>query len=131
MTLLERSIAGGLLIAVILLLRPLLRRYAPGWTLSMLWTLAALRLLIPLAIPLQVLPHVAVPATGTNHFLATLTPIEVAATTVTQSSVNWLFVAWIAGMVMDALYFIGAMLYNARRYAGAKSEVLVLFHRQT
>lgn len=49
LTLLNRSIAAGWLILVILLLRPLLKK-APGWTFCVLWGLVALRLLCPVSL---------------------------------------------------------------------------------
>ena len=53
MGLLTMTIQGGVLILVILLLRGLLRYRLPGWTFRILWGVALVRLLVPLALPSQ------------------------------------------------------------------------------
>lgn len=53
MNLLEMTLQGGVLILVILLLRGLLRYRLPGWTFRILWGVALVRLLVPLALPSQ------------------------------------------------------------------------------
>ena len=47
------TLQGGVLILVILLLRGLLRYRLPGWTFRILWGVALVRLLVPLALPSQ------------------------------------------------------------------------------
>lgn len=51
MNLLELTIQGGVLIGAILLLRLLGRYRLPGWTFRILWGVALVRLLVPLALP--------------------------------------------------------------------------------
>ena len=53
MGLLTMTLQGGVLILVILLLRGLLRYRLPGWTFRILWGVALVRLLVPLALPSQ------------------------------------------------------------------------------
>lgn len=53
MNLLELTIQGGVLIGAILLLRLLGRYRLPGWTFRILWGVALVRLLVPLALPSQ------------------------------------------------------------------------------
>ena len=53
MNLLELTIQGGVLILAVLALRGLLRYRLPGWTFRILWGVALVRLLIPLALPFQ------------------------------------------------------------------------------
>lgn len=49
--LVESSLIGGMLIALLLALRPLIRRGAGSRVVWLLWALVALRLLVPLALP--------------------------------------------------------------------------------
>ena len=56
MSLLQMSLAGGGMVLVILVVRALTARRLPRLTFQVLWVLAALRLLLPLAMPLPVLP---------------------------------------------------------------------------
>ena len=51
MNLLELTLQGGVLIGAILLLRLLGRYRLPGWTFRILWGVALVRLLVPLALP--------------------------------------------------------------------------------
>lgn len=53
MTILEMSLGGGLLIAVILVLRQGLLNRIPKWTFLLLWGVALCRLLIPFTLPSQ------------------------------------------------------------------------------
>ena len=53
MNLLELTLQGGVLIGAILLLRLLGRYRLPGWTFRILWGVALVRLLVPLALPSQ------------------------------------------------------------------------------
>jgi beta-lactamase regulating signal transducer with metallopeptidase domain len=67
MTIFEMSMSGGLLIAVILLLRrPLLHR-VPKWTFLLLWAAALCRLLIPFSLPSQFSVY-----TGTERIIQAL-----------------------------------------------------------
>ena len=67
MTIFEMSMSGGLLIAVILLLRrPLLHR-VPKWTFLLLWAAALCRLLIPFSLPSQFSVY-----TGTERMIQAL-----------------------------------------------------------
>ena len=51
MTILEMSLGGGVLIAVILVLRRALLYRVPKWTFLLLWAAALCRLMVPFAIP--------------------------------------------------------------------------------
>ncbi len=51
MTLLQMSLSGGCVILAALLLRALARNRLPGWTFSILWSIAWLRLMLPVALP--------------------------------------------------------------------------------
>lgn len=51
MMILEMSLGGGVLIAVILVLRRALLYRVPKWTFLLLWAAALCRLMIPLAVP--------------------------------------------------------------------------------
>ena len=51
MTIFEMSLGGGLLIAVILVLRRVLLYQVPKWTFLLLWAAALCRLLVPFALP--------------------------------------------------------------------------------
>ena len=67
MTIFEMSMSGGLLIAVILLLRRLLLHRVPKWTFLLLWAAALCRLLIPFSLPSQFSVY-----TGTERMIQAL-----------------------------------------------------------
>ena len=57
MSLIDRGLSGAALVAVIVLLRTLLGRRLPRRTFSILWWVAALRFLLPFALPSPLTDH--------------------------------------------------------------------------
>lgn len=66
MTLMERSLAGAILAAIVILLRALLRRRLPQWFFVALWLVVAARMLLPIAVSLPLLPAALPSGTGVS-----------------------------------------------------------------
>ena len=71
MMILEMSLGGGVLIAVILVLRRALLYRVPKWTFLLLWAAALCRLMIPLAVPSPVSVY-----SGAAWIAASLRPVQ-------------------------------------------------------
>ena len=129
MNLLELTIQGGVLIAAILLLRALLRYRLPGWTFRLLWGVALVRLLVPVALPFSWniysgLEHLAppdAPAQATPggilspvlpEFPAeplppqTSHPLPTQAAPAATAEIPWLTLLWLAGAIILAALFL-------------------------
>ena len=129
MNLLELTIQGGVLIAAILLLRALLRYRLPGWTFRLLWGVALVRLLVPVALPFSWniysgLEHLAPPDAPVQatpggilspvlpEFPAeplppqTSHPLPTQAAPAATAEIPWLTLLWLAGAIILAALFL-------------------------
>lgn len=133
MELVQRSVQGGLLILVILLVRaPALRRL-PKWSLTALWDLALLRLLMPVELPFRwsvytLLQRAMLSAAPLPDAAPSPVPREptepLAGGTVAAAAggVPIWAVLWLAGATVAALYFVIAYRLHRRAF---RSAVLV------
>lgn len=130
LTLTERSLAAGWLILVILTLRPLLRR-APRRAVLALWTLAAVRLCLPvtltsslslipraaISLPQAALSGVSSAAPMTEHAAAAVSSGQapLSADASTQSVLPVLARVWAIGAALLLLYALAGWLRTRRR----------------
>lgn len=113
MSLLEMSAAGGVLIGGILVVRALAGRYLPRTTFLVLWLLAALRLLLPLTIPLPLPVRIGALLTGVGQMTAAAGP---GASLPATADTPVLTVLWLAGGLLLALFFSGSYLRSMRKF---------------
>ena len=128
MSLLQRSVAGGVLILVIVLLRGLLGRRLPRRTFTALWLAASLRLLLPLPLPsplsvynLFSAPRQSAPAPVTPGIPVRLLPAAGAAAVPAEAAAGfsgWAAVYWAVSAGLG-LWFLLAYLRWRRRFAAS------------
>ncbi len=135
MNLLELTLQGGVLIGAILLLRLLLRYRLPGWTFRILWGVALVRLLVPLALPFPwnvyaglerlLSPEAAQPIPSESGALVQALPVPPAsdlpgrdmpsapqepawsgAAQTAPMEIPWPAILWLAGAVLLAVAFV-------------------------
>ena len=135
MNLLELTLQGGVLIGAILLLRLLGRYRLPGWTFRVLWGIALVRLLIPVALPFPwnvyaglerlLSPEAAQPLPSESGALVQAFPVPPAsdlpgrdmpsapqepawsgAAQTAPMEIPWLAILWLAGAVLLAVAFV-------------------------
>ena len=135
MNLLELTLQGGVLIGAILLLRLLGRYRLPGWTFRVLWGVALVRLLVPLALPFPwnvyaglerlLSPEAAQPIPSESGALVQALPVPPAsdlpgrdmpsasqepawsgAAQTAPMEIPWLAILWMAGAVLLAVAFV-------------------------
>lgn len=135
MNLLELTLQGGVLIGAILLLRLLGRYRLPGWTFRILWGVALVRLLVPLALPFPwnvyaglerlLSPEAAQPIPSESGALVQALPVPPAsdlpgrdmpsasqepawsgAAQTAPMEIPWLAILWMAGAVLLAVAFV-------------------------
>ena len=135
MNLLELTLQGGVLIGAILLLRLLGRYRLPGWTFRILWGVALVRLLVPLALPFPwnvyaglerlLSPEAAQPIPSESGALVQALPVPPAsdlpgrdmpsapqepawsgAAQTAPMEIPWLAILWLAGAVLLAVAFV-------------------------
>lgn len=143
MTILEMSLGGGVLIAVILVLRRALLYRVPKWTFLLLWAAALCRLIVPFAIPspvsvytgaawiTQVLREEEVPPDQSADAPLPLFPVTAPGTFREDSPVfspvpqvpepekeplSPLAAVWLAGTALCGLFFACAYLRALRRF---------------
>ena len=119
MSLLQMSIAGGILILVILVLRALLLHRLPKKTFTALWLVAVARLLVPYSLPVfgqtfQKLEQSVVEGFSDSPVAAVVKPGGVA-----EAAPNVLNVLWLSGVICCGVYFAVAFLISARKFRGA------------
>ena len=135
MNLLELTLQGGVLIGAILLLRLLGRYRLPGWTFRILWGVALVRLLVPLALPFPwnvyaglerlLSPEAAQPIPSESGALVQALPVPPAsdlpgrdmpsapqepawsgAAQTAPMEIPWPAILWLAGAVLLAVAFV-------------------------
>ena len=131
----ELTLQGGVLIGAILLLRLLGRYRLPGWTFRVLWGVALVRLLVPLALPFPwnvyaglerlLSPEAAQPIPSESGALVQALPVPPAsdlpgrdmpsasqepawsgAAQTAPMEIPWLAILWMAGAVLLAVAFV-------------------------
>ncbi len=124
MTLLQRSLAGGLMIAVVLMVRALAAERLPRRAFLILWEIALLRLLLPWAaqspFSLYALVRPAPTARGgAAVWAARLIPSSAASGQAAEAPAGtpWWRLLWIVGCLVCILYFGVASLRWRRRFA--------------
>lgn len=108
MDLLQMGISGGCLILFILAVRVLLRHRLPKRALLLLWETAALRLVLPLSIPL---PFSIFPKAAPGP--APAAPIQASAP---SEAVQLLPMLWALGTLVLAAWFLAAYVRNMRDF---------------
>lgn len=120
MTVLDMSLGGGVLIAVILVLRRGLLYRLPKWTFLLLWTVALCRLLIPFAVPSPLSVH-----TGAAWVVRLLKQEDIPLTPAFSvplpetEPVPLLNAVWLTGTALCGLFFTVACLWSLRRFRDA------------
>lgn len=89
MTLLNMSLGGGVLIAVILVLRRALLHRLPKWTFLLLWGAALCRLLVPFTLPSQLSVY-----TGAAWIAEAVRPVEETPAPVPVPAPDLPFIIW-------------------------------------
>lgn len=142
MTILEMSLGGGVLIAVILVLRRALLNRVPKWTFLLLWAAALCRLLIPFTVPspvsvyngaawavqamereeeeapppVTVRPPAAVPAPLPEaDWTVPVTPSPLPAPEKAET-VSPIVILYLTGAALCGLFFTAAYLWTLRRF---------------
>lgn len=122
MSLVQMSISGGVLIFFVLLVRTLALHHLPKTTFLVLWEIIALRLLLPVSIPLPFNVY-----TQVDHLAGALgngvvkqvvlesTPIA-AAQFCAKFSVSAAAVIWLVGAGLLAVYFTISYVRNNRKF---------------
>ena len=124
MTALQNSVAAAVLIAVIVLVRAATLHRLPKNTFCVLWTAAALRLLLPFSIGSRfsffTLLHALTreQSGGTAAAVPYLLPVEVPAETaaIAQRPVPVVEIVWLAGVCVMAGFFLASYVRAARRF---------------
>lgn len=145
MTVWDMSLGGGVLIAVILVLRRGLLYHLPKWTFLLLWAVALFRLLIPIAVPsplsvhtsaawvVQLLEKDTVSAPAPGQQTPALSPpipspdifredmpvvpgLPAPVSPVERESVSPLTAVWLTGTALCGLFFAAAYLWSVRRF---------------
>lgn len=133
MSLLEMSVSGGLLILAAVLIRALGRDRLPGQTFTALWTLAALRLTVPVRLPFRLsawtllqhaVPHAAVSAPtipapiahGGQTAAGAVDIIQNIPTPDKGAPIPTMTVLWLAGTAICALAFAAAYIRSRRTF---------------
>ena len=108
MILLQRSVAAGILILYVLLLRRMASGRLPKRTFAVLWKLAVVRLLLPFSVPVEINlvrewaePILVLPETGMEMEMA-----EVQDTGVVELVLQNIDLIWFLGLIMAALFFL-------------------------
>ena len=119
MSLLHRSLSGGILILGILVIRALLLHRLPKKTFTTLWLVAVFRLLVPVSVPVfgQVFRNVeqaVVEGFSDTPIAAVVRPGGVA-----DASLNAWKILWLSGVICCAVYFAAAFLISARKFRNA------------
>ncbi len=136
MSLLAMSLAGGLIVLAALPIRALGRDRLPGWTFTALWTLAVLRLTVPVRLPFR-LSVWALVRRAVPHIAGGVPPIPAAVTTGGQTTANTVdiiqklplpdkgvpfptvTVIWAAGAALCALAFALVYIRGRRTFRTA------------
>ena len=125
MRLLQMSLAGGVMIVVITVLRALTINKVPKKTFLLLWTAALLRLLVPFSLPSrlsiysllwQSAPVSAVHPPVTAAFPAAPMAQEAAGQTAVRTSVPVWTLVWAAGLLLCAAFFAVAYWRCGREF---------------
>lgn len=136
MSLLAMSLAGGLIILTAVLLRTLSRDRLPLWTFTALWTLAVLRLTVPVRLPFRLsawtllrraVPHAAagapaVPAAVTPGGQTAIEMVDIIQTMPAPDKgapFPAVTVLWAAGAALCALVFAAAYIRGRRAFRTA------------
>ena len=130
MSLLQRSLSAGAVIALTALLRAACRGRLPRRMFVVLWDLAVLRLLVPLSLPWTYAPRALINAClsrGDHAANAQMVAFAMSgvAKTVTAAPqqttlvVPWDKVLWLCGMLLLAAYFARAYLVSLRTFREA------------
>ena len=108
MSLLQRSVAAGVLILYVLLLRRMASGRLPKRAFTVLWKLAVLRLLLPFSIPVEINlvgewaePILVLPEMGMK-----METVEVQDTGVMELVLQNIDLIWLLGFIMAALFFL-------------------------
>ncbi|HIZ56939.1 MAG TPA: M56 family metallopeptidase [Firmicutes bacterium] len=130
MSLFQMSIIGGALVCFIVVVRVLAIHRLPKWTFFVLWIIAALRLLLPLSIPLPFNIHMGVGSlmdtvqglsagnTGSPSMGENLPPYDTGTTapSPTAEHIPVFTVLWLAGVLLLVLYFSISYLRSMRKF---------------
>ena len=108
MSLLQRSVAAGVLILYVLLFRRMASGRLPKRAFTVLWKLAVLRLLLPFSIPVEINlvgewaePILVLPEMGMK-----METVEVQDTGVMELVLQNIDLIWLLGFIMAALFFL-------------------------
>lgn len=133
MSLLQRSLSAGAVIALTALLRAACRGRLPRRMFVVLWDLATLRLLLPLSLPWAYAPRALLRAFLSHGLQQTAQVQQIAytATAVTAQTtvmvipaqgagaLPWSKILWLTGMLLLAAYFARAYLVSLRAFREA------------
>ena len=133
MSLVQRSLSAGAVIALTALLRAACRGRLPRRTFVVLWDLAVLRLLLPLSLPWAYAPRALLRAFLSHGLQQTAQVQQIAytATAVTAQTavmgipaqgagaLPWSKILWLTGMLLLAAYFARAYLVSLRAFREA------------
>lgn len=130
MSLVQRSLSAGAVIALTALLRAACRGRLPRRMFVALWDLAVLRLLVPLSVPWAYAPRALMRAwvSGGHHAAEAQTVVftaSAAAKTVTVAPqqtafpIPWGKVLWLCGMLLLAAHFLRAYVVSLRAFGEA------------
>ena len=130
MNLLQRSLSGGVMIVIIVIIRALCIHHLPKRLLTAFWSLPLIRLLIPYALPFSgsVYTLLARRTAAVNQpvqtnaapsaFAAMSAAVQEAAPA-EALSVSWWSVLYLAGLIAFAIFFLTAYIKNLREFRTA------------
>lgn len=132
MTLLEMTVSAGLMILIITVIRAIAIDRLPKRLFVTLWGVVLLRLLIPLAVPFhlslfslaQDSAYSSNPSAVFTHNGKLVREARLSVQSVQSnhiSSVDIWTVLWLIGIIIAALFFVFAYLWNIRRFRAAKT----------
>lgn len=130
MTLLQRSLSGGVMIMAIIIIRALCIHHLPKRLLTAFWSLPLIRLLIPYALPFSGSVYTLLARRTSAAYQPIQTPAVPLAVTATPAavqeaapaealSVSWWNVLYLVGLAAFAVYFLTAYVRSLREFRTA------------
>lgn len=113
-TLLSMTISASVIIAVIIVIRPLFIHKLPKRLFVMLWTAAALRMLVPLSVPVNIPHENTQPENAVVRDLSPQEAVTASGTSVAPDCELIFGIVWAGGVVLS-LGIIGAFHLRSRR----------------
>lgn len=124
MSLIHMGLSGSCIILLTAVLRRIALYHLPKRTFAAMWMLAALRMLLPLEVPSKwsawaFFKRNAAQTVGERVMLQNGAGGAAMPTMEIETSVNWLTILWIVGMVICVLFFLFAWIRSMKRFGGA------------